>query len=53
MQKPIHKFNSGNPITICVRCRKIIAVSITKDLYCSKECETEHAKGNKIKKDKL
>lgn len=53
MQKPIHKFNSANPVTICVRCRKIIAIGMTKDLYCSKKCEKKHTNGNKIKKDKL
>jgi len=32
--KPIHKFNGGRGATLCHKCRKIISVGMTDDLYC-------------------
>ena len=40
--KPIHKFNNGNGATLCHRCRKIISVGFTDDLYCSDKCKKKH-----------
>jgi hypothetical protein len=36
MKKPIHKFNGGRGATLCNRCRVIITVGLTDDLYCQK-----------------
>lgn len=32
--KPIHKFNSGMGATLCHKCKRIITVGLTDDLYC-------------------
>ena len=38
-EQPIHKFNNGKGATLCHKCRKIISIGFTKELYCSIKCE--------------
>lgn len=47
--KPIHKLNGGLGATLCHCCSKIISIGMTKDLYCSKECEDKHKNNGKEK----
>ena len=51
--KPIHKLNSGMGGTLCYRCRKIISIGFTEDLYCSENCKKEHTNGKKGNREKL
>ena len=33
---PIHKFNNADGATLCHKCRTIIAVGLTDDIFCNK-----------------
>jgi len=33
---PVHKFNGGNPVTLCIGCNNIITYGVVDILYCNK-----------------
>ena len=45
--KPIHKFNNGRGATLCHKCRTIISIGFTEDLFCSERCEQIFKNGKK------
>ena len=46
--KPIHKFNSGMGATLCHKCRVIINVGFSEELYCKNCIKLKEMKQEKL-----